>query len=85
MRNEAYLALEKGDYREALRNFKIGAQAPGFANLGNDQFKSGALDTLAFMHDGGGVRAYLLDLGISSIEKRFGNALALSVDGGLED
>jgi tetratricopeptide (TPR) repeat protein len=85
LRNEAYLALEKGDYREALRNFKIGAQAPGFANLGNDQFKSGALDTLAFMHDGGGVRAYLLDLGISSIEKRFGNALALSVDGGLED
>jgi tetratricopeptide (TPR) repeat protein len=86
LRNTGYLALAKGDYREALRNFKLGAGAPeSFANLPRIQYTQAALVALANLHDGGGIRAYLLDLGVSSIEKRFGNDTALLVAMGQED
>jgi tetratricopeptide (TPR) repeat protein len=84
-KNEALIAVEKGDIRESLRNFRISAQSPRFANLNHDQFPRGALTALALLHDGGGVRAYMRDLGIFSIQDRFGATSALWVDGGLED
>jgi tetratricopeptide (TPR) repeat protein len=84
-KNEALVAMERGDLKESLRYFKISAQSPRFANLNHDQFPRGAFGALGRLHDGGGVRGYMLDLGISSIEQRFGSMWAVAVDGGLED
>jgi tetratricopeptide (TPR) repeat protein len=79
LRNNGYLALATGDYGEAVRNFKLGGESPGFANLQRAQFTRQVLVALAGLHDGGGIRAYMLDLGISSIQKRFGNIVASQV------
>jgi tetratricopeptide (TPR) repeat protein len=82
------IAGAKGDYWEALRNGKIGTDASEFfdnAALGRDYYTGAVLANLARLHDGGGVRAYLLDLGVSSIRTGFGNTAALNVFGALED
>jgi tetratricopeptide (TPR) repeat protein len=84
--NDGYIAFDKGDYREALRNFKIGADAPAyFGFLNRDLFTGLPLMALAGQHDGRGARSYLFDLGISSIQKRLGSNIAYLVAGGLED
>jgi len=86
LRTDGYLALVKGDYSDALRNFKAGAGASeSFANLPRVQYVMAALPALADLHDGGQLRGYLLDLGATSIEESFGNATALLVAEGLED
>jgi hypothetical protein len=85
LRNDGYLALTTGDFSEGVRILKIGGESPGFANLGRAQFTGRALAALAGQHDGGGVRGYMRDLGISSIQKRFGNRVAFPVAVGLED
>jgi tetratricopeptide (TPR) repeat protein len=76
------IAAETGDYGEALRNAETGGAAPEFfenAGLRRDGFLVNALYYHALLHDNKGMRAYLLDLGISSIQKRFGYAAAARV------
>ena len=82
------IADMKGDYREALRNSRLGTDAPEFfdnATMSRAFFVGNVLVDLARSHDGGGVRAYLLDQGTPSIQQRFGGAIALQVFDGLDD
>jgi tetratricopeptide (TPR) repeat protein len=85
---DAEIAYYKGDFGEALRDLNAGTNAPEYfdnAALGRAVFTGGALNMLALLHDGRGVRAYLLDLGISSFQQSFGNGAALRWFHHLED
>jgi len=82
------IAAEKGDYGEALRNAETGGAAPEFfenAGLRRDGYLVNALCYHALLHDNEGMRAYLLDLGISSTQKRYGYVTAANVGRCLED
>jgi tetratricopeptide (TPR) repeat protein len=83
---DSNIASANGDYWDALHNSKIGAEAPEYnAILTRDLYTRNAVVALARLHDGGGISAYLLEMGISSIQKRFGSNYALLVARGLED
>lgn len=85
---DSTIAAEKGDFKEALRNAKIGADAPEYfenASLTRSSYIVYALYFQALLHDGGGMRAYLIDLGITSIQKRFGNTAAVRLARDLDD
>jgi tetratricopeptide (TPR) repeat protein len=95
--NPRYLSLNRllvdhnigsanGDYTDALHSSKIGAEAPEYnAILTRDLYTRDAVVALARLHDGGGISAYLLEMGITSIQKRFGSNNAILVARGLED
>jgi len=85
---DGVVAAQKGDFTESLRNFKIGTDAPEYfdnAQLSRDAFTLGMLQNLARLHDGRGIRAYSLDMAISSIRAPFGYSAAIRVFGPLED
>jgi tetratricopeptide (TPR) repeat protein len=93
---DAQIATDKGDFGEALRNFKTGTEATEFfdnAALGRDTFTGSVLQMLARLHDGGGVRAYMRNLGVSSLGFNFstspgargGTNVAFIVFSSLED
>jgi tetratricopeptide (TPR) repeat protein len=78
----------KGDYREGLRNARLGTDAPEYfdnAAMSRTGYMADLLFDLARSHDGRGVRAYMLDQGISSIQARLGGAVALEVFDALDD
>ena len=66
LRNSGVLARLTGDYSQALASFRAGADTPiNFVNLGRGQYVEGAVLSLADLHDGGGLRVYMRDQGIS--------------------
>ena len=88
LRTGGLIASQKGDYGEALRNFESGIDAPEYfpnAQLSRNTFTREMLIAMAHLHDGGGIRAYLLDMGIGSILETFGTNIARLVARGVED
>ena len=68
LRNTGVLALFTGDYSQALASFRAGAETSiNFANLGRGQYVEGAILSLAHLHDGGGLRGFMRDMGLSSL------------------
>jgi len=81
------VAYAEGDYREALHDARLAVDAPEFtAVLTRNNFVVDALRSLAGLHDGGGVRATLLDLGrLPSYQKSIPVNGALRVAIALQD
>ena len=72
LRNAGVLALFTGDYSHALASFRAGAETSiNFANLGRNQYLEGAILSEARLHDGGGLRAFMRDMGVSSLNSPF--------------
>jgi tetratricopeptide (TPR) repeat protein len=82
------VADAKGDYLEGLRNNRLATDAPEFfdnAAMSRAGYVGDALVDLARLHDGRGIRVYLLDQGISSVQERFSGLIVLEVFDALDD
>ncbi len=81
--NDGYIAVDKGDYGEAFRDFKAGAAAPQeIASLSRTSLLLNAVEALASLHDGGRLRGYMRDMGASSPEAAINS---INLARGLED
>jgi len=96
--NPRYLALNRllvaigiarstGDFQAMFRSSRLGEDAPEFnAVLTHMTYMQYALQSLAYMHDGGGIRVHLLDLGRpSSYQKNVAYNVSLLVASALQD
>jgi tetratricopeptide (TPR) repeat protein len=89
--NDTSIAFLTGDYGELLRINKIGAEASDYSNtLPRSLYLTNVFWALANLHDGGGLRGTMRDMGISSLPKglsglRYAAAASVFVAGSLED
>ena len=73
LQGEAGLAASTGDYGKMLAAAKLGMDAPEyFANLERNAFVVTGLVAFSRLHDGGGLRAWLRDLGMPSDPRNLG-------------
>jgi tetratricopeptide (TPR) repeat protein len=82
------VADAKGDYLEGLRNNRLATDAPEFfdnAAMSRAGYVGDALVDLARLHDGRGIRVYLLDQGLPSVQERFSGLIVLEVFDALGD
>ncbi len=84
--NDGDIALDKGDYGEAFREFKASADtSQEIASLSRTSILPFVFQSLADLHDGGRLRGYMRDLGVSSLAATIGVIGSLRVSKSLED
>ena len=75
--NDGDIALNKGDYGEAFRDFTAGADT-SLPSLSRANILSGAFLALAELHIGGGLRGYMREVGITSLDDSI--AIKVAID-----